>query len=60
VASLGLVKSSALPRRALQFAARSDRIAALPSQFARAVARELPLNLYRLPIEVQVPEISMF
>ena len=40
--------------------ARSDRIAALPSQFARAVARELPLNLYRLPIEVRVPEIRMF
>jgi DNA-binding transcriptional LysR family regulator len=40
--------------------ARGRLIAALPVQFARWVAKELRLELYRPPVEVPVPEISMY
>ena len=35
-------------------------VATVPSQFADAVAKDLGLSLYRLPIEVHVPEIRMY
>lgn len=34
-------------------------VAALPEQFARAAAARLPLEIYRLPIDVAAPEIQM-
>lgn len=40
--------------------ARGDYLAALPSQFAQAAARELPLTIYRLPLTVPVPDICLF
>src|SRR5581483_1970138 len=35
-------------------------VATVPSQFADAVAKDLGLSIYRLPIEVVVPEIKMY
>ena len=40
--------------------ARSDLIAALPLQFANAVAAATGLALYRLPIPSPAPEIRMY
>lgn len=38
---------------------RGDHLAALPSQFAQVVCREMPVALYQLPFEVPIPEIKM-
>lgn len=40
--------------------ARSDLIAALPEQFARAYADTTGLAVYALPMPTGVPEISMY
>jgi DNA-binding transcriptional LysR family regulator len=40
--------------------ARGRLIAAVPVQFATAVARDLDLAIYAPPVEVPVPEISMY
>jgi DNA-binding transcriptional LysR family regulator len=40
--------------------AQGRLIAALPVQFARTVADELDLALYRLPVSVTAPDISMY
>jgi DNA-binding transcriptional LysR family regulator len=38
---------------------QSDYLAAMPSQFAQAVRREMPVALYQLPFDVPIPEIKM-
>jgi DNA-binding transcriptional LysR family regulator len=40
--------------------ARGDLIAAVPVQFAEAEADRLGLEIYKPPIEIAVPEISMY
>jgi DNA-binding transcriptional LysR family regulator len=43
-----------------QAVARGRLIAAVPVQFATAVAKDLDLAIYAPPVEVPVPEISMY